>query len=424
MEELIIEGGVPLSGSIEISGSKNGCLAVLAACLLFEEEVTIMNIPQIKDVKFMLELLSNLGARVSNIVENNCIGVKIDCSDVNIVNAEYDIVRKMRASSLVLGPLLSRFGEAVVSLPGGCAIGVRPINWHIDVVKSLGAEVVLQDGCVHAKAPSGLIGGEVSLPFPSVGATENAICAAINAKGQTVIKNAATEPDVIELCKFLNSAGADIKGVGTSTIEIVGEKKLKSTNYRIDSDRIEAFTYAIAIAATKGRAMLKNASTSLLSAFLPIIKSAGVILEDTQDGSLLVSSEETFRPCDFHTAPYPGFPTDGQAQMMSLLCIANGTSRVTENIFESRFMHVAELIRLGANISVSGNTATVIGVDKLYGASVMATDLRASASLLIAALMANGVTTIKRVYHLDRGYENIDGKLEACGAKIKRNFNG
>jgi UDP-N-acetylglucosamine 1-carboxyvinyltransferase len=426
MERMVIEGGKVLNGEIYISGSKNSTLPIMAACILFKQKVTLTNVPLIKDILSMSDLLRNLGVSIDSFKVDDDVThsahneMIIDASTLLDCNASYDVVRKMRASILVLAPLLNRFGKATVSMPGGCAIGVRPINLHLDAMRALGAHVEVANGYVEVIAPKGgLVGGTINFPFPSVGATENALCAAVVARGTTVINNAAMEPEIIHLSEFLQAAGAKIYGTGTTQLIIEGVDELKSLTYDIPGDRIEAGTYAIAAAATHGKVLLKHINIDLFNAARSVFDAVGIQLEPQQNGILVYTTDE-LKPCEIITAPYPGFPTDLQAQMMSLLSIVPGSSNIIENIFESRLIHAAELMRMGAHITIHGHQATVTGVKNLSGTSVMASDLRASASLIIAGLIAKGTTVVRRIYHLDRGYESLVEKLTACGCAIYR----
>ncbi len=416
MESIIISGGKRLSGTINSSGSKNASLPILALSIL-SKCFEIRNIPYLADVTSMLNLLQSLGVNY-NLKEKNVLTLKT--SDKISSLAEYDLVRKMRASFLVLGPLLSRNGYAKVSLPGGCAIGLRPVNLHIFAMKKLGSEIELTDGYVIAKAKNGqLIGNKIVFPEVSVGATENAIMAAVFAKGETLIKNAALEPEIEDLCNCLISMGVAIEGVGTSSIYIQGVNSLKTISYRVISDRIEACSFVIAAAITKSHLSIKNVNVNHITAFLSVMEKMGLIYKVTEK-TVEVFETDDLNPIKLKTSVYPGFPTDLQAQIVTLASLCNGNSEIQENIFENRFMHVPELNRLGAKIKIKGNKALIKGYSKLIGAEVMATDLRASVSLILAGLAANGVTRINRVYHLDRGYEKIDAKLMACGADIRR----
>ncbi len=415
MEKLLIFGGTSLKGEVTISGAKNAVLPIMAATILSSGVHNLKRVPRLRDVFTMVELLKRMGAEI-DFNGNYC---SIDTKRISKFEAPYDLVKTMRASILVLGPLLARFGKAKVSLPGGCAIGARPVNLHIMGLEKMGASIVLEEGYVVAKANK-LKGSTIYFDIPTVTGTENIMMAATLAKGITIIENAAKEPEVIDLANYLISMGAKIRGAGTSVIEIEGVNSLIPPNfYEVIPDRIEAGTFMAIAGATGGDILIKNIKAELLDAVILKMKDAGVSIRETKDG-LRVTGPKRPVSVDIKTMPYPGFPTDMQAQFMAMMAIANGTSVIKETIFENRFMHVAELRRLGADISVEGNTATVRGVKKLKGAPVMATDLRASASLVIAGLIAEGKTIIDRIYHLDRGYEELDRKLISLGAKIER----
>ncbi|MEN2985064.1 MAG: UDP-N-acetylglucosamine 1-carboxyvinyltransferase [Thermodesulfovibrionaceae bacterium] len=415
MDKLIIFGGIPLKGEVTISGAKNAALPIIASTILASGIHTLKNIPKLKDVETMLKLLKILGAD-AYIERGIC---NIDTTKITNFEAPYELVKTMRASILVLGPLIAKFGKAKVSLPGGCAIGARPVNLHLQGLKKMGAKIELEEGYIVAKAKQ-LKGTKIHLDIPTVTGTENLIMAATLAKGTTVIENAAKEPEVVDLANYLISMGAKIKGAGTSIIEIEGVSELNpSKEYEIIPDRIEAGTF-IAVAGICGSEItIKKCKLEHLHAVVNKMKDAGVDFKETKEG-LKVTGPKKLRSVDMKTMPYPGFPTDMQAQFMAMMTVAEGTSVIKETIFENRFMHVAELRRLGADITVEGNTATVRGVKKLKGAPVMATDLRASACLVIAGLVAEGKTVIDRIYHLDRGYEDLDKKLIQLGAKIER----
>jgi len=418
MDSILVTGGGELNGQIPIAGAKNACLTLMPATLLSDEPLTLTNAPRLSDIKTMTELLQSLGAEVTSLQDGKVLAM----SSHNIHNhtADYDIVRKMRASILVLGPMLARDGHAVVSLPGGCAIGARPVDLHLKALEALGAELELKDGYIHAKAPGGLKGGTVNFPLVSVGATENVLMAATLAKGTTVINNAAREPEIVDLADCLSKMGAQIDGAGTSTITVQGVDRLHGATHAVVTDRIELGTYMLAPAFCGGEVELLGGRIDLVEAFCEKLDAAGISVEETETGLKVARRNGRIQAVDVTTEPFPGFPTDLQAQMMALLCTANGTSILEEKIFENRFMHAPELIRMGAQIDVHGGTATVTGVDKLKGAPVMATDLRASVSLILAGLAAEGETVVSRVYHLDRGYEHVVGKLSAVGAKIER----
>lgn len=418
MDKIIVEGGTPLNGRIEIAGAKNACLTLMPAALLTDEPLTLTNVPRLSDIRTMTQLLESLGSEVAALKDSQVLTI---CTE-NITNdtADYDIVRKMRASNLVLGPMLARNGHTVLSLPGGCAIGARPMDIHLSGLEAMGAVMDLRDGYIHAKAPNGLHGATFEMHFASVGATENLMMAATLAKGTTVLKNVAQEPEIVDLADCLRAMGADIAGDGTDTITVHGVKKLHGATHRVVSDRIELGTYMIAPVIAGGTVELVGGRRDLLEAFCDKLEQAGAIIEETDDGLRVTRREGRIQPVDIVTQVHPGFPTDLQAQMMALLAFADGVSELEETIFENRFMHAPELLRMGAQIDVQGGTATVTGVEGLKGARVMATDLRASVSLILAGLAAEGETTVARVYHLDRGYEQLVRKLTACGAVIRR----
>ena len=418
MDQIIVTGNGPLHGTIPIAGAKNACLTLMPATLLSEEPLTLTNAPRLSDIRTMSTLLQSLGAEVTALQDGKVLAMS--SHGIDSQKADYDIVRKMRASILVLGPLLARFGHAEVSLPGGCAIGARPVDLHLKALEAMGAELDLRDGYVHAKAPGGLKGGTFEFPFVSVGATENALMAATLAKGTTVLKNAAREPEIVDLAECLRKMGAQIAGEGSSTITIQGVDRLNGATHPVVTDRIELGTYMLAPAICGGEVECLGGRLSLVSAFVEKLDEAGVDVTETPTGLLVKRRGDRVRAINVTTEPFPGFPTDLQAQMMALLCTADGESRLEEKIFENRFMHAPELIRMGARIDVQGGHATVTGVDRLKGAQVMATDLRASVSLILAGLAAEGDTIVSRVYHLDRGYERVEEKLMACGAKIER----
>ncbi|PSJ37706.1 UDP-N-acetylglucosamine 1-carboxyvinyltransferase [Allosphingosinicella deserti] len=427
MDRIIIRGGKPLNGRIPISGAKNAALTLLPCALLTDEPLTLRNLPRLADVDSFGHLLNQLG--VSTMIE----GARPDefgrvmtlrASNIASTVAPYDIVRKMRASILVLGPLVARAGEATVSLPGGCAIGMRPVDLHLKALEALGAEIEIASGYVKATAPGGrLQGGTIRFPFVSVGATENALMAAVLAKGTTVIENAAREPEITDLAKCLIAMGADIEGLRTDTLTIQGKDRLHGATYSVMPDRIEAGSYACAAGITGGSLDLIGARKETMPSILSSLTDAGLIVEDLDDG-IRVRADGGLKPLSISTAPYPAFPTDMQAQFMAMLTLADGTSLLTETIFENRYMHVPELHRMGADIEVRGRSAVVKGVKALHGAPVMATDLRASMSLVLAGLAASGETQVNRVYHLDRGYERLEEKLQAVGADIERASDG
>ena len=422
MDKIIIRGGRPLKGKLQISGAKNAALALIPAALLTEEPLTLRNLPRLADVDTFGHLVNQMGT--STEIEGKRPEVfgrvmTLKAGRVTSTEAAHDIVRKMRASVLVLGPLLGRCGEARVPLPGGCQIGARPVDLHLKAVEALGAQIEVSGGFIHAAAPKGLKGGRIDFPVVSVGATENALMAAALADGETVIENAAREPEIVDLASCLSGMGAKIEGQGSSTIRIKGVPRLHGDTYRVMADRIEAGSYACAAAITGGDVELLGADVAAFGAVAEKLRAAGVVIEPTEDG-VRVRRDSPIRPVDVTTAPYPDFPTDMQAQMMAMLTLAEGTSVLTETIFENRYMHVGELERMGADIQVSGRTATVRGVNRLKGAAVMATDLRASMSLVIAGLAAEGTTEVLRVHHLDRGYERLEEKLSGVGADIER----
>lgn len=416
MEKLIIKGNVPLNGEIKISGAKNAALPILAATLLTGETVQIGNIPHLHDVTTIVRLLGQMGV---NITLNEHSQIEARAEKLDSYHAPYDLVRTMRASVLVLGPLVSRFGEARVALPGGCAIGSRPVDQHLKGLEAMGATITIEQGDIIAKAKQ-LHGATIVMDMVTVTGTENLMMAAVLAKGQTVLHNAAREPEVEDLANFLNTLGAKVSGAGTSTITIEGVEKLGGGRYDVMPDRIETGTYLAAAMVTRGKVKVKNTRPDLLGAVLNKFEEAGATIEMGADWISLDMKGEQPRAVNISTAPYPAFPTDMQAQMMTVNTVAKGTGVITETIFENRFMHVQELQRMGADIALKGNTAICTGTDKLRGAPVMATDLRASASLVLAGLAASGETIIDRIYHIDRGYECIEEKLSQLGAQIHR----
>lgn len=418
VDSIVVTGNGPLKGQIPIAGAKNACLALMPATLLSDAPLTLSNAPRLSDIKTMTVLLRSLGAEISALQDGKVIALSSHA--VDNVKADYEIVRKMRASILVLGPLLARMGRAVVSLPGGCAIGARPVDLHLKGLEKLGATLDLRDGYVYAEAKQGLTGAVVEFPFVSVGATENLLMAATLARGTTLLRNAAREPEIVDLADCLRAMGARISGDGTSQIEIEGVDRLGGATHSVVADRIELGTYMLAPAITGGDVELIGGRLDLVSSFVEKLDEAGISVEQTASGLRVVRRNGEVSAVDVTTAPFPGFPTDLQAQMMALMCTARGTSTLEERIFENRFMHAPELLRMGAQIEVHGGVATVTGVEKLRGAPVMATDLRASVSLILAALAAEGESIVRRVYHLDRGYERVEEKLRACGAKIER----
>lgn len=426
MDAIRIVGGAELNGVIPISGAKNAALPLMIASLLTDEALILENLPRLRDVQQLQQILSNHG--VSYMIEGKRPGqdsmagqvVHLQAKDIIDTRAPYDLVSKMRASFWVIGPLLARMGQCEVSLPGGCAIGTRPVDFFIDGLRAMGAEIEIDKGYVVAKAEEGLTGGEFTFPRISVGATHVLMMAATLAKGTMVLKNAAREPEVVDLANCLIAMGAKISGAGTDTITIEGVEKLHGARHSVLPDRIETGTYAMAVAMTGGDVLLKGARADLLQAALDILAETGTKIETTSDGIRVSRNGTPLKAVSAKTDPFPGFPTDLQAQFMALMTMAEGTSTITETIFENRFMHVQELARLGAKISLDGQKAHVTGVDKLTGAQVMATDLRASVSLVIAGLVADGETKVNRVYHLDRGFERLEDKLAACGATVER----
>ena len=419
MDQIIVRGNGPLHGEIPIAGAKNACLTLMPATLLTDQPLTLTNAPRLSDIRTMTELLRSLGAEVASLQDGQVLA--LSSHDLDSHTADYDIVRKMRASILVLGPMLARDGQAIVSLPGGCAIGARPVDLHLKAFEAMGAALDLRDGYVHAKAPAGgLKGAVIDFPLVSVGATENALMAATLARGTTVIKNAAREPEIVDLAQCLRRMGAHIEGEGTSTITVEGVRSLGGATHPVVTDRIELGTYMLAPAICGGEVECLGGRIDLLAAFCEKLDAAGVSVTETDRGLKVSRKNGRVRAVDVVTEPFPGFPTDLQAQMMALLCTAEGTSVLEEKIFENRFMHAPELTRMGARIEVHGGHATVHGVDKLRGAPVMATDLRASVSLILAGLAAEGETIVRRVYHLDRGYEKVVRKLRGVGADLER----
>ena len=418
MDSILVTGGGELHGQIPIAGAKNACLTLMPATLLTEEPLTLTNAPRLSDIKTMNALLESLGTEVTTLQGGKVL--TMSSHNLDNLTADYDIVRKMRASILVLGPMLAREGRAVVSLPGGCAIGARPVDLHLNAMEALGAEIELRDGYIHAHAPKGLQGNIIEFPFVSVGATENVLLAATLANGTTIIKNAAREPEIVDLAHCLQAMGVKIEGAGTSKIKIEGVDRLQGATHPVVTDRIELGTYMLAPIFTGGEVECLGGRIELLEAFCEKLHEAGISVEQTANGLKVKRSNSGLKAINVTTEPFPGFPTDLQAQMMAMLCTATGTSVLEEKIFENRFMHAPELGRMGAKIEVNGGTAVVTGVDRLKGAPVMATDLRASVSLILAGLAAEGETLVNRVYHLDRGYERVEEKLGSCGAKIER----
>ena len=425
MDQIVIRGGRPLNGTIPIAGSKNAALPLMAACLLTDETLTLANLPHLADISTMADLLAELGVTVhmdggSGNGEHAGRVLSLTAGGDIGTTAPYDLVRRMRASVLVLGPALARFGEARVSLPGGCAIGTRPVDLHLEALRQLGAEIELEEGYISAKAPDGLTGAHITFPSVSVGASENILMAAVLAEGETQLANVAREPEVSDLAHCLVAMGADIDGIGTDTLVVRGRTSLHGADYSVIPDRIETGTYAVAAAITGGELRLRNSRMDFLDSVVDTLGRAGVSVTEA-DGDILVRrTNNRLDGIDVMTEPYPGFPTDMQAQIMALSAVSDGASMITETIFENRFMHVPELNRMGADINVHGSSAIVRGVPELSGAQLMATDLRASVSLVLAGLAAKGETVINRVYHLDRGYERVEEKLAACGAEISR----
>ena len=416
MDKLIITGGTTLDGTIRISGAKNAALPVLCATLMADGPMTVGNVPHLQDVTTTMELLGAMGV---TLVIDETLAIETDVSTIKQFSAPYELVKTMRASILVLGPMLARFGEAEVSLPGGCAIGARPVNLHIQGLEAMGADIVVENGYIKAKADR-LKGATIVLDMVTVTGTENLMMAAALAEGTTILENAAREPEVVDLANCLNKMGAKISGAGTSAITIEGVEKLHGIRYDVLPDRIETGTYLVAAAITGGRIMVKDTCPELLDAVLAKLRDAGAEIETGEDWISLDMKGKRPKAVDVHTAPYPAFPTDMQAQFTALNAIAEGTGTIRETVFENRFMHVQEMERMGADIRLEGNTAIVTGVDKLTAAPVMATDLRASASLVLAGLVAEGDTEVNRIYHIDRGYERIEEKLQQLGATIRR----
>ena len=415
MKKLVIQGGKKLYGTINISGSKNASLPILAASLLIDEVVTLKNIPNVKDILTMIVLLENIGKKIEFSAAKN--EVKIYPQKIKKLEAPYNLVKTMRAGVLVLGPLISKYGYAKVSLPGGCAIGSRPVDLHIEALKKMGAKIKIDNGYILAEVAEKLKATNFKFPSVSVGATENLIMASVLCEGKTLIKNIAIEPEILDLIDFLNHSGAKILFNSKRSITIEGVDRLRGVSYTIIPDRIEAGTYAIASLITNGKITLNKINKDIMKNIFDVLKKAGAQLDFKKTNSVTVSRKK-IKSLNVKTLPYPGFPTDMQAQLMSLLCLSKGKSVIKEDIFENRFLHVPELKRLGANIKIKNQSAHIVGIEKLKGAEVMATDLRASVSLVLAGLVAQGTTTINRVYHLERGYENLVGKLKKCGAKI------
>ncbi|MBV9995652.1 MAG: UDP-N-acetylglucosamine 1-carboxyvinyltransferase [Caulobacteraceae bacterium] len=420
MDRIAITGGIRLEGVIPISGAKNSAIKLMVASLLTDETLTLTNMPRLADTRFLARLLQRLGVIVEE--REGPAGAETVLTTPEILStiAPYELVRQMRASFNVLGPLVARTGQAKVSLPGGCAIGARPVDLHLMALESLGARIDLHEGYVYAQAPRGLKGAEITFPSVSVGATEHALLTAVLARGETVIMNAAREPEIVDLAECLTKMGAKIEGAGTPTVRIVGVARLGGTEHAVTPDRIETGTYALAAAMAGGEVRLTRTRSDFVEALLQKMEEAGVEVERLNDGLTVRRDGERLSAVEIETDPYPGFATDLQAQFMALMTLADGESVIRETIFENRFMHAPELTRLGAEIAVSGGEARVRGVERLEGAPVMATDLRASVSLVIAALAARGETVVDRVYHLDRGFERLEEKLSACGARVRR----
>ncbi|MFC6669479.1 UDP-N-acetylglucosamine 1-carboxyvinyltransferase [Marinobacterium aestuariivivens] len=417
MDKLLIEGGVTLKGDVRISGAKNAALPILAATLLADEPVTIGNLPHLNDITTMLELVRRMGVEL---IVDEKMNVEVDPRSIREFHAPYDLVKTMRASILVLGPLLAHFGEAQVSLPGGCAIGSRPVDQHIRGLEAMGAEVLVEGGYIHARSNGRLKGARVFFDMVTVTGTENILMAAALADGETILENAAREPEVVDLANFLIAMGAKISGHGTDTIRVQGVESLKGCRYSVQPDRIETGTFLVAAAATGGRVRCYQTQPDILDAVLQKLTEAGAEISCGEDWIELDMKGQRPKAVSITTAPYPAFPTDMQAQFSALNAVAEGVGRIKETIFENRFMHMQEMLRMGANVTIDGHTAIIEGVARLKGAPVMATDLRASASLVIAALVADGDTLIDRIYHIDRGYECIEEKLRLLGARIRR----
>ena len=413
----MIRGGSPLNGEIYASGAKNSALPILAASLLADSPLKVGNLPHLNDVTTMLELLGSMGV---DVMLSDEMEVQVDTSSIHNLNARYELVKTMRASILVLGPLLAKFGQATVALPGGCAIGSRPVNLHIEAMRAMGAEIDIEEGNIKAKVNGRLKGAKIIFEPVSVTGTENVIMAASLADGVTVIENAAREPEVVDLANCLAAMGANIQGAGTDIITIEGVEKLEGASFSVMPDRVEVGTYLTAVAMTGGKVKIKSAKPEYLSSVISKLELTGALISSGENWVEINMNEPKPKAISLTTGPYPSFPTDMQAQFVSLNAIANGNSTVTETVFENRFMHVQEIARMGGNITLKGNTAVIEGINKLKGAPVMATDLRASASLVLAGLVAEGATTIDRIYHIDRGYERIEEKLKMLGADIER----
>ena len=417
MDKLLIRGGTKLRGEIYASGAKNSALPILAASLLADSPLKVGNLPHLNDVTTMLELLGSMGV---DVMLSDEMEVQVDTSSINNLNARYELVKTMRASILVLGPLLAKFQKATVALPGGCAIGSRPVNLHIDAMRAMGAQIDIEDGNIKASVKGRLQGAKIIFEPVSVTGTENVLMAASLAEGETIIENAAREPEVLDLANCLKAMGAKIEGAGTDQIKITGVDNLEGAAFSVMPDRVEVGTYLTAVAMTGGQVKIKSAKPEYLSSVISKLEQTGSVIHTGEDWVEIIMDENKPEAISLTTGPYPSFPTDMQAQFVSLNAIAKGNSTVTETVFENRFMHVQEIARMGGNISLKGNTAVIEGIDRLNGAPVMATDLRASASLVLAGLVADGATTIDRIYHIDRGYERIEEKLKMLGADIER----
>ena len=417
MDKLLIRGGTKLRGEIYASGAKNSALPILAASLLADSPLKVGNLPHLNDVTTMLELLGSMGV---DVMLSDEMEVQVDTSSINNLNARYELVKTMRASILVLGPLLAKFQHGTVALPGGCAIGSRPVNLHIDAMRAMGAQIDIEDGNIKARVKGRLKGAKIIFEPVSVTGTENVLMAASLAEGETIIENAAREPEVLDLANCLKAMGAKIDGAGTDLIKITGVDKLEGATFSVMPDRVEVGTYLTAVAMTGGQVKIKSAKPEYLSSVISKLEQTGSLINTGEDWVEITMDEDKPEAISLTTGPYPSFPTDMQAQFVSLNAIAKGNSTVTETVFENRFMHVQEIARMGGNISLKGNTAVIEGIDRLNGAPVMATDLRASASLVLAGLVADGATTIDRIYHIDRGYERIEEKLKMLGADIER----
>ncbi len=416
MEKLVIHGGKPLQGTVRVSGAKNAVLPIIVASMLGTTQSTLTEIPKLADVHTVCDVIASLGVHIEHPERDTLV---IDAHELTSTTAPYDLVRRMRASFLVMGPLLARKGRAQISLPGGCSIGARPIDLHLKAFEAMGAVINLENGDIEATAPNGLKGAQIYLDFPSVGATENILMAASMADGKTVLENAAEEPEIVDLATYLNSMGANIRGAGTNVIRIEGVKELHGANHAVIPDRIEAGTFMVGAAMTQGNVFVENTISEHLKPLISKLKEVGAEVQEEIDG-IRVIGHEPLRPADIKTLPYPGFPSDMQAQFMALTTICQGTSVVTETVFENRFMHVDEFRRMGAKIRIEGRSAIVEGVPRLKGASVNATDLRAGAALVLAGLVAEGKTEVGYLYHIDRGYDNLVLKLQRLGADIVR----